>query len=146
MPTMRYSRVRRRLESTSSHSRNLNPLPAKKCRLERTKVDDLCELHDRLHRSCHTNRPWRAPRSQAETRIRGIAKLPARGNRPWTRLSHRIHRGYRPAVRRAPRARTHYFRDDYPQTGRCIESDPLLGLTRWVTYDATLLVPALVRW
>jgi RHS repeat-associated protein len=39
-----------------------------------------------------------------------------------------------------------YFRDYDPQTSRYIEPDPLLGLTRWVSDDAVLLVPALVRW
>ena len=53
--------------------------------------------------------------------------MPALSIRPWTRLSPRNHRGYRPVVRRVPRARTHenYFRDYDPQTGRYIESDPV---------------------
>ena len=53
--------------------------------------------------------------------------LPALNTRPWTRLSPRKHRGYRPVVRRVPRGRTHlnYFRDYDPQTGRYLESDPL---------------------
>ncbi len=38
------------------------------------------------------------------------------------------------------------FRDYDPQMGRYIEPDPLLGLTRWVSDDAVLLVPVLVRW
>jgi RHS repeat-associated protein len=38
------------------------------------------------------------------------------------------------------------FRDYDPQTGRYVEPDPLLGLTRWVSDDAVLLVPALLRW
>ena len=53
--------------------------------------------------------------------------LSALNTQPWTRLSPRKHRGYRPVVRRRPRARTHYnyFRDYDPQTGRYIESDPI---------------------
>jgi RHS repeat-associated protein len=39
-----------------------------------------------------------------------------------------------------------YYRDYDPQTGRYIESDPLLGLTSWVTGTPTLVVPALLRW
>jgi RHS repeat-associated protein len=53
--------------------------------------------------------------------------LPALSTRPWTRLSPRNHRGYRPVVRRTRRGRTHYnyFRDYDPQTGRYLESDPI---------------------
>lgn len=53
--------------------------------------------------------------------------MPALSTRPWTRLSPRKHRGYRPVVRRAPRARTLYnmARDYDPSTGRYIESDPI---------------------
>ena len=53
--------------------------------------------------------------------------LSALNTQPRTRLSPRKHRGYRPVVRRRPRARTHYnyFRDYDPQTGRYVESDPI---------------------
>jgi RHS repeat-associated protein len=39
-----------------------------------------------------------------------------------------------------------YFRDYDPQTGRYLESDPLLGLTSAVTGKPELIVPALLRW